>query len=67
MGINRSALVIGYYLIRWKSYKSKDVLELLQKANEKRGESRVLINRTFRMILIGNFQAVKPGNFRYSE
>ena len=49
-GYNRSALLICYYLMRYRGMSYDDALELLIRANSKRGMG-VLGNRTFRRFL----------------
>lgn len=53
MGINRSAFVIGYYLINVEKYSYDDTLNLLTQANRNRGQYRTLLNQTFRKFLQG--------------
>lgn len=51
MGINRSALIIATYLIRYEHYSYVSALECLDKANQKRGQRRTLQNQFFRDLL----------------
>lgn len=50
VGINRSAVTIGYYLKKYKGYTYDYIYKLLREANMKRGMP-VLLNRTFKDVL----------------
>ena len=51
MGINRSPLVIGYYLMKYRKISYQETISLLEKANMSRGQPRTLTNASFRDIL----------------
>ena len=52
MGINRSPLVIGKYLMDYENYNGQDVYNLLKKVNESRGQKQTLTNSLFKSFFI---------------